>query len=205
MSTPSLSTLRRRAAAQGYRLWKVPNRSSLDWEYGPYTLTIVVSNEVALSGVGLPELADFLEQHRCLLPTVTVNTGEGVRRDDTELARRQLVAPLPKLWTLDHLIRRQWSITNRSGATARSVTFTASGALVISGRPEWTAHIGELGDCHGFAITGTSGWGSTFNQPQIRVTWLTDDRRDQMQAYTLRWPTSAISFPGVRRQVHPAS
>ena len=204
MSTPSLSTLRRHAAAQGYRLWKVPNRSSLDWDYGPYTLTIVVSNEVALSGVGLDELADFLERHRCLKATVRADTGPGVRHGEADLARRHLAPPMPKQWTLDHLVRRQWSITNRTGATARSVTFTASGALTISGRQGWTDHIGELSDRQGFAITGTSGWGSTFNQPEIHVTWLSDGRGEEMQACTLRWPTSAISFPGVPRQVRPA-
>ena len=60
MSTPSVSTLRRHAASQGFRLWKVPDGSALDWEYGPYTLTNTASNDVALRGVGLDDLADFL-------------------------------------------------------------------------------------------------------------------------------------------------
>ena len=61
MSTPSLSTLRRHATSKGYRLWKVRGSSPHDWEYGPYTLTVAAINEVALRGVDLDELADFLE------------------------------------------------------------------------------------------------------------------------------------------------
>jgi len=44
----------------GYRLWKVPGGSALDWEYVPYTLTNTASDEVALRGVGLDDLADWL-------------------------------------------------------------------------------------------------------------------------------------------------
>ena len=60
MSTLSLTTLRRHAAGRGYRLWKVPDGSALNWDYGPYTLTSTASNEVTLRGVGLDDLADFL-------------------------------------------------------------------------------------------------------------------------------------------------
>jgi len=60
MSTSSLPTLRRHPASRGFPLWKVPDGSALDWEYGPYTLTSAASNEVALRGVGLDDLADFL-------------------------------------------------------------------------------------------------------------------------------------------------
>ena len=128
-----------------------------------------------------------------------------IRPGDAEAPHRHLTQPMPKLWTLDHLIRKQWSITNRSGYTARSVRFTACGALMISGRNDWTANIDQLDDGQGFAITGASGWGSTINQPEIRVTWLSEDRPAEMQAATLRWPASARSFPGVPRQARPAS
>ena len=57
--TPSLSTLRRRAARQGYRIWKVRRGTPLSWEYGPYTL--INNNMVALRGVGLEELSAFLD------------------------------------------------------------------------------------------------------------------------------------------------
>ena len=62
MATVSLRTLRRRAAAQGYRIWKVRKESALYWDYGPYTLTIVDSYAVELRGASLEELADFLEK-----------------------------------------------------------------------------------------------------------------------------------------------
>ena len=62
LSTPSLSTLRRRAAAQGYRIWKVREGTDLSWEYGPYTLSIRASYAVELRGVGLDELALFLDR-----------------------------------------------------------------------------------------------------------------------------------------------
>ena len=55
MSTPSLSTLRRRAARQGYRIWKVRRGSDLHWDYGPYTL--INNNMVALRGVGMEGLS----------------------------------------------------------------------------------------------------------------------------------------------------
>ena len=58
MPTPSLRTLRRRAAAQGHRVWKVRRTSDLYWEYGPFTL--IDNNIVTLRGVDLPELAAFL-------------------------------------------------------------------------------------------------------------------------------------------------
>ena len=60
--TPSLSTLRRRATAQGYRIWKVRDGSDLFWEYGPYTLSIRATYAVELRGVCLDELALFLDR-----------------------------------------------------------------------------------------------------------------------------------------------
>ena len=62
MAPVSLKTLRRRAAAQGYRIWKVREGSALYWEYGPYTLTVVDSYAVKLRGASLEELAAYLEK-----------------------------------------------------------------------------------------------------------------------------------------------
>jgi hypothetical protein len=59
---PSLTTLRRHAAAQGYRIWKVRKDSVSYWEYGPYTLIFVGINAVELRGVGVEELAAFLKK-----------------------------------------------------------------------------------------------------------------------------------------------
>jgi len=208
MSIPSLNTLRRHAASQGYRLWKVPDGSALDWDYGPYTLTVAASNEVELRGVGLNELADFLERPRGLLSTGSPARGkrQGVRPgDDAQVPYSHLITAMPKAWTLDHLIRKHWSITNRSGYTARSVTFTTTGPLMISGRKDWKADIDQLEDGQGYAVTGTAGWSSTVNKPEIRVTWFSDDRAEEMKVATLRWPASAISFPGVPRQTRPTS
>jgi len=87
------------------------------------------------------------------------------RPGDAKAPHRQLTQPMPKLWTLDHLIRKPWSITNRSGYTTRSVRFTTCGALTLSSRINWTANIDQLDDGQGFAICGTAGWGSTINQP----------------------------------------
>ena len=110
---------------------------------------------------------------------------------------------LPQLWTLDHLVRRHWSITNRSGCTARSVTFIACGPLLISGRKDWATNIDQLDDGQGYAVTGTASWGSTITKPEIRVTWYSNDRPDKMKVATLRWPAAAVSFPGPPRQDRP--
>ena len=191
--TLSLSTLRRHAASQGYRLWKVPDGITLDLDYGPYSLTIAASNEIAVRGVSLEALADFLESK------ASAAGDEASRRRHQVVPRRQLRQPLPRPWTLDRLIRRQWSITNRSGSTARSVTFTASGTLMISGSRDWTTTVAHLENGQGYAITGSAGWGSTVDKPEIRVTWFNKDPAE-MKGVTLRWPASAISFPGVPRQ-----
>ena len=62
MPTLSLTTMRRHAAAQGFRIWKVRKNSLSYWEYGPYTLIYVGMNAVELRGVGVEELAAFLER-----------------------------------------------------------------------------------------------------------------------------------------------
>ena len=60
--TLSLTTMRRHAAAQGFRIWKVRKNAVSYWEYGPYTLTYVGMNAVELRGVGVEELAAFLKR-----------------------------------------------------------------------------------------------------------------------------------------------
>ena len=102
----------------------------------------------------------------------------------------------PQPWTLDRLIRQQWSITNRSGHTARSVTFTAHGALAVFGRRDWMMAIDQLDADQGYAITATSTWGSTIERPLIDVTWFDDRQPDGLLLATLRWPASAVGYPG---------
>jgi len=60
--TLSLTTMRRHAAAQGFRIWKVRKNSVSYWEYGPYTLIYVGINAVELRGVGVEELAAYLKR-----------------------------------------------------------------------------------------------------------------------------------------------
>jgi hypothetical protein len=103
-------------------------------------------------------------------------------------------------WTLDRLIRQHWSITNRSGHAARGVTFVASGALVVFGQRDWTIDIAQLEAGQGYPISAKSAWGSTFNAPEIRVTWFSDLQPEHMRMTTLHWPASAISFPGAPLQ-----
>lgn len=113
---------------------------------------------------------------------------------------RRVTDAMRQPWTLDHLVRAQWSITNRSGYTARLVTFTAYGALIISGRRDWTATVDELHDRQGYGLTGMSAWGSTFNMPEICVTWFSDHQPDCMRVVTLQWPASGTSLPGGARE-----
>jgi len=108
---------------------------------------------------------------------------------------------MPQPWTLDHLTRRHWSITNRSGFTARSVTFIACGPLLISGRKDWATNIDHLDDGHGYAVTGTAGWGGTHAKPEIRVTWYSNDRPDKVKVATLGWPGLPIHSPNLPVEV----
>jgi len=112
---------------------------------------------------------------------------------------------MPQPWTLDRLIRQQWSITNRSGYSARSVTFAASGALVVFGRRDWTILIDRLDSGQGYPISAMSAWGSTIYPPEIQVTWFSDQLPDHMRVATLHWPASAISFPGAPLQGRPST
>ena len=202
MSIITLSTLRRRAVARGYHIWKVPERSLLYLDYGPYTLSVTASYAVQLRGVGMDELAAFLQEPARLSESATGRPPGADERRPSTVQRHQSRHQdgTRRLWTLDHLIRHQWSITNRSGYTARSVAFVASGALRISGSPDWTATVDQLGDGQGYGICATSAWGSTFHKPEIRVTWFSDDQPDQRSGITLHWPASAISFPGAQRE-----
>ena len=68
-------------------------------------------------------------------------------------------------WTLDRMIRQQWSITNRSGSTARSVTFAASGALMIFGQREWTIHVDRLDAGQGYPNLRHVGMGQHDQHP----------------------------------------
>ena len=110
---------------------------------------------------------------------------------------------MPQPWTLDRLIRQQWSITNRSGYTARSVRFAASGALVVFGRRDWAIAIDRLDAGQGYPIFAMSAWGSTIYPPEIRVSWFSDQLPDHMRMATLHWPASAVSFPGAPLQGRP--
>ena len=105
-------------------------------------------------------------------------------------------------WTLDRLIRRHWSITNRSGHTARSITFTASGALVIFDRQGWTTTVDHLETGQGYPVVALAAWGSTIHTPELRVTWFSDQEPGHLKVTTLHWPASAISFPGAPLERH---
>jgi len=80
--TLSLTTMRRHAAARGFRIWKVRENSVSYWEYGPYTLIYVGMNAVELRGVEVEELAAFLERPAQL---------EQALQDEVPLAARSTV------------------------------------------------------------------------------------------------------------------
>ena len=61
MSTVKLSSLRRRAAEQGYSIWKVHSSTRDFWEFGPYALITDDNNSIGLHGVCIEELAAFLD------------------------------------------------------------------------------------------------------------------------------------------------
>ena len=61
MSTVKMSNLRRRAAEQGYSIWKVHSSTREFWEFGPYALITDDTNRIGLHGVSIEELAAFLE------------------------------------------------------------------------------------------------------------------------------------------------
>lgn len=62
MSTVKMSNLRRRAAEQGYSIWKVHSSTCEYWRYGPYALITDDDNSIGLHGVGIEELAAFLDR-----------------------------------------------------------------------------------------------------------------------------------------------
>ena len=92
-----------------------------------------------------------------------------------------------KPWTLEHVTRERWAITNRSGHTARAVTFAAKGALVIQGDHEWAVALEQVKDGEGYPVTGRVAWGG--DKPQIRVTWVSDHEAGHRRLTTLDWPT----------------
>ena len=61
MTMVKLSNLRRRAAEQGYSIWKVHSSTREFWEFGPYALITDDNNSIGLHGVGIEELAAFLD------------------------------------------------------------------------------------------------------------------------------------------------
>ncbi len=61
MSTVKLSNLRRQASEQGYSIWKVHSTTREFWEFGPYALITEDDSSIGLHGVGLEELAAFLD------------------------------------------------------------------------------------------------------------------------------------------------
>ena len=54
------STLRRRAAKAGYRLWKVRTDSRYFWEYGPWSIIDADINGIVASGLDLDEVGKWL-------------------------------------------------------------------------------------------------------------------------------------------------
>lgn len=62
MSTVKMSNLRRQAAEQGYSIWKVHSSTREFWEFGPYALITDDDDRIGLHGVGIEELAAFLER-----------------------------------------------------------------------------------------------------------------------------------------------
>ena len=61
MATITIRTLRRRAAEQGYSIWKVHSSTREYWEFGPYALISDDNNSIDLHGVGIDELVQFLD------------------------------------------------------------------------------------------------------------------------------------------------
>jgi hypothetical protein len=60
MSTVNLRDLRRRAADQGYTIWKVRSSTRESFEFGPYALITEDSQKLELHGVDIEDLAAFL-------------------------------------------------------------------------------------------------------------------------------------------------
>ena len=61
MTTVKLGNLRRQAAEQGYSIWKVHSSTREFWEFGPYALITDDDNSIGLHGVGIEELAAYLD------------------------------------------------------------------------------------------------------------------------------------------------
>jgi hypothetical protein len=61
MSTVNLRDLRRRAAEQGYSIWKVRSSTRDSFEFGPYALITDDHEKLELHGVGIEDLAAFLD------------------------------------------------------------------------------------------------------------------------------------------------
>ena len=59
-------TSEREAAEQGYSIWKVRSSTREFWEFGPYALITDDINRLELHGVGIEELAAFLDREAVL-------------------------------------------------------------------------------------------------------------------------------------------